>query len=218
MKATSIFKFIGILFVIIGFVVGITVMAGGRVMGTNGETVLFGLLFLVIFGGIGGFFAVLGFRMDAEDRKILREGDVYMGKILDYRPDHRVTINGAPALALVVRYFAKGQICEAVVNTGEADRTGYPLGSTVSIRIYQGKCALVPGSVSDISLEQEADLLNPDYDPNVNVSSVGVTCPGCGAAVTVPYGMSRVCPYCERKLTVNAEGRLLSRCRSEVGD
>ena len=86
MKATSIFKFIGILFVIIGIVVGIAVMAGGRVMGTNGETVLFGLLFLVIFGGIGGFFAVLGFRMDAEDRKILREGDVYMGKILAGSP------------------------------------------------------------------------------------------------------------------------------------
>ena len=206
MKATFIFKAIGILFVIIGVVAGIAMIAGDIMAG--GGMPLFGVFFLVMFAGIGGFFAVMGFKMDAQDKKVIRNGTVYMGKILDYRPDNRVTINGAPAVALVVRYLRKGRICEAVVNTGEADPSKYPLGATVSISNLDGQCALVPDSVTSLKLEREEDLLNPDFNPNVNVPSVGVSCPGCGAPVTVPYGMSRICPYCDRKISVDEDGRL----------
>lgn len=208
MKATTIFKFIGILFVVIGAIVGIGALAAG--FGGEGAPAFFmGIMFLVMFCGIGGFFAVVGFRMDSQDKKVLEKGSAYLGKILDHRPDTRVTINGAPAVALVVRYFRRGEICEAVVNTGEADRGKYPLGSTVTIRLYDGKAALEPGSVSDMHIEREEDLLNPDFNPNVNVSSVGIKCPNCGANITVPYGMSRICPYCDSKITVDRNGRLV---------
>ena len=209
MKATTIFKFIGILFVVIGAVVGIGMLAGG--FGSTERPMIFmGVMFLVMFCGIGGLFAVIGFRMDREDKKVLEQGSSYLGKILDYRPDMRVTINGAPALALVIRYYRMGEICEAIVNTGEADRSKYPLGSTVAIRLYEGKAALEPGSVSDMHIEREEDLLNPDFNPNVNISSVGIKCPNCGANITVPYGMSRICPYCDSKITVDKNGRLVT--------
>jgi DNA-directed RNA polymerase subunit RPC12/RpoP len=58
-------------------------------------------------------------------------------------------------------------------------------------------------------IEREEDLLNPDFNPNVNVSSVGIKCPNCGANITVPYGMSRICPYCDSKITVDRNGRLV---------
>ena len=110
MKATTIFKFIGILFVVIGAVVGIGMLAGG--FGSTERPMIFmGVMFLVMFCGIGGLFAVIGFRMDREDKKVLEQGSSYLGKILDYRPDMRVTINGAPALALVIRYYRMGEIC-----------------------------------------------------------------------------------------------------------
>ncbi len=208
MKATTFFKAIGILFVFIGLSVGLLIMGG--LFGEAGrDTILMGPFFIVMFGGIGGLFAFLGFRMDSREKKILKNGAVYLGKILDYRPDHRVTINGAPALALVVRYFRMGQICEAIVNTGEADRAAYPVGSTVSISVLDGSAALVPGSVSQLHIEREEDLLNPDFDPNANISSIGVKCPNCGANITVPYGMSRICPYCDSKITVSGDGTIV---------
>lgn len=209
MKATTIFKFIGIFFVIIGAVIGITAFIG--VFGTETkESVMFGMMFIVMFCGIGGLFAGLGFHMDAADKKVLEKGAPYYGKILDYRPDTRVLINGAPAVALVVRYFRKGEICEAIVNTGEAGTVNYPLGSTVVIHILDGKAALEPGSVSEMHLEREEDLMNPDFNPNVNVSSIGIKCPNCGANITVPYGMSRICPYCDSKISVDRNGKIIS--------
>ena len=60
MKATKIFKYIGILFVVIGLVAGtgiITCSLGIQ----NKEGILAGLFFLAMFCGIGGLFAVIGF-------------------------------------------------------------------------------------------------------------------------------------------------------------
>ena len=31
-------------------------------------------------------------------------------------------------------------------------------------------------------------------------SSIDVSCPNCGANITVPLGMSRFCPYCGSKV------------------
>lgn len=209
MKAATIFKGIGILFVLIGISVGLLLMVGP--LSEVGEpAIMMGPFFLIIFGGIGGLFTYLGFHMDSRERKILKDGAVYLGKIMDHRADRRVMINGAPALALAVRYFRNGEICEAVVNTGDADRAAYPIGSTVSISILNGSAALVPGSVSQMHIEREEDLLNPDFDPNTNVSSIGVKCPNCGANIMVPYGMSRICPYCDSKITVSADGKIVN--------
>ena len=209
MKATKIFKYIGILFVVIGLVAGTGIIACSLGI-QNKEGIFAGLFFLAMFCGIGGLFAVIGFNMEKEEKQVLENGSSYLGKILDYRQDRRILINGAPALALVVRYFQSGEIRETVINTGETNPSMYPLGSTVEFRLYNGKAALVPGSVSRRHLDREDDLLNPDYNPNVNVSSIGIKCPNCGANITVPYGMSRICPYCSSKITVDKEGRVVN--------
>ena len=157
MKASTILKAIGLLFVFIGAVTGAVLLASRPSFGPAGSGIAFALFFMAMFCGIGGFFAFIGFRMDGADRKILKNGDVYLGKIQDHRPDYRVTINEAPAISLVVRYFRRGEICEAVVNTGEADPARYPVGSTVSVSIYQNRAALVPGSVNDSKVSVSAD-------------------------------------------------------------
>lgn len=209
MKATNIFKYIGILFVIVGLITGAGIIAGSLYL-QHAAGVFTAVFFLVIFCGIGGVFAAIGFGMEKEEKQVLENGSSYLGKILDYKQDTRILINGTPAIALVIRYFQSGEIREAVINTGGADPGMYPLGSTVAFRLYNGKAALEPGSVSNKHLDREDDLLNPDYNPNINVSSVGLKCPNCGANITVPYGMSRICPYCSSKITVDKEGRIVN--------
>ena len=195
--------YLGMLFVVVGAVIGI----GSFVTGIL-EAVLFGLMFVVMFCGIGGFFAKIGYdSMHASD-DVLEQGAAYLGKIFDYEPDYQITMNGEPCITLVVRYFMNGQIREARVNTGEVNASRYPRGATVAIKILNGVAAIVPGSVSDMSIERENDLLNPDFDPSGMSSSVGVSCPHCGANIVVPLGMSRYCPYCDSKVSVSADGVL----------
>ena len=200
--------YMGMLFVVIGALVG-----GGGLVGsvTAGEpgALFFGVVFVAMFCGIGGFFAKIGYdQMHAAD-DVLEQGAAYLGKIFAYEPDYQITMNGQPCITLVVRYLMNGQIREARVNTGEVNAARYPRGATVSIKVLDGRAVLVPGSVSDVRIEQEDDLLNPDFDPSGMRSSIGISCPNCGANITVPYGMSRFCPYCNSKITVDARGQLV---------
>lgn len=200
--------YMGMLFVVIGALVG-----GGGLVGsvTAGEpgALFFGVVFVAMFCGIGGFFAKIGYdQMHAAD-DVLEQGAAYLGKIFAYEPDYQITMNGQPCITLVVRYLMNGQIREARVNTGEVNAARYPRGATVSIKVLDGRAVLVPGSVSDVRIEQEDDLLNPDFDPSGLMSSIGISCPNCGASITVPYGMSRFCPYCNSKITVDARGQLV---------
>jgi len=200
--------YLGMLFVVLGAVIG----AGGVIVAVAyGEVgaVLFSVLFVAIFCGIGGLFAKLGHdNMHASD-EILEEGASYLGKIFNYEPDHQILMNGQPCITLVVRYLMMGEIHEARVNTGEVDAARYPIGATVSIKVLEGTAALVPGSVCDMRIEREDDLMNPDFDPLGVHSSIGVSCPNCGANIAVPLGMSRFCPYCNTKISVSADGRLI---------
>jgi DNA-directed RNA polymerase subunit RPC12/RpoP len=66
----------------------------------------------------------------------------------------------------------------------------------------------VPGSVSDVKLPDEENLLNPDIDPEKIESSIGASCPACGATLIVPIGMSAICPYCGRKVVVGKDGSI----------
>ena len=200
--------YMGMLFVVIGALVG-----GGGLVGsvTAGEpgALFFGVVFVAMFCGIGGFFAKIGYdQMHAAD-DVLEQGAAYLGKIFAYEPDYQITMNGQPCITLVVRYLMNGQIREARVNTGEVNAARYPRGATVSIKVLDGRAVLVPGSVSDVRIEQEDDLLNPDFDPSGLMSSIGISCPNCGANIAVPYGMSRFCPYCNSKITVDARGQLV---------
>lgn len=162
-----------------------------------------------MFCGIGGFFAKIGHdNLHASDA-VLSEGAAYLGKIFAYEPDYQITMNGQPCITLVVRYLMSGQIREARVNTGDVDASRYPRGATVSIKVRDGVAALVPGSVSNMRIEQENDLMNPDFDASGTASSIGVSCPNCGANITVPLGMSRFCPYCDSKVSATADGRVI---------
>ena len=200
--------YLGLLFVVLGGLIGI----GSLVMViTTGfrDMRLFSILVPAIVCGIGGFFAKMGYDgMHANDA-VLEQGASYLGKIYDYEPDYQVLMNGQPCITLVVRYLFGGQIREARVNTGESDATRYPRGATVQIKVHEGVAALVPGSVSNLRIEQEDDLMNPDFDPSGAMSSVGVTCPNCGASIVVPLGMSRFCPYCNSKVSAAPNGQLV---------
>ena len=201
--------YLGMLFVVIGVMVGLGALVGA-LSGGYLEFGLFGLPFLVIFGGVGGFFAKIGYDgMHAGD-DILEQGASYLGKIFDYEPDYQVTMNGEPCITLVVRYFMNGQIREARVNTGDVNVARYPRGATVAIKLLNGRAAIVPGSITDMTIERENDLMNPDIDPSGVMSSVGVSCPNCGANIVVPRGMSRFCPYCDSKVSVGPDGALLA--------
>ena len=199
--------YLGMLFVVIGAIVGIGMLAGALSAGVF-EMVFFGLFFAAMFCGIGGFFAKMGYdNMHASD-DVLEQGAAYLGKIFDYEPDYQITMNGEPCITLVVRYFMNGQIREARVNTGEVNVARYPRGATVAIKVLNDMAAIVPGSVSSVSIERESDLMNPDFDPSGMASSVGVSCPNCGANIVVPLGMSRICPYCDSKVSVAPDGTL----------
>ena len=166
-----------------------------------------GILFVVL-GAIIGLSGVAMSVSLHETDAVLQQGASYLGKIYDYEPDYRVTMNGQPCITLVVRYLMSGQVREARVTTGESNVANYPRGATVSIKVHDGVAALVPGSVCDLHIEQEDDLMNPDFDPSGMMSSIGISCPNCGANITVPLGMSRFCPYCNSKVSVSVDGKL----------
>ncbi len=199
--------YLGILFVVLGAIIGLSGVAMSASL-HEPEMMLFGVLFVAIFCGVGGFFAKIGHDGMHETDAVLQQGASYLGKIYDYEPDYRVTMNGQPCITLVVRYLMSGQVREARVTTGESNVANYPRGATVSIKVHDGVAALVPGSVCDLHIEQEDDLMNPDFDPSGMMSSIGASCPNCGANITVPLGMSRFCPYCNSKVSVSVDGKL----------
>lgn len=201
----------GILFVVLGVIIGGGMIALGVASGDDDfvAPVVFGLFFMAIFSGIGGLFAVIGHRQLHGDDKVLSEGRSYYGKIFSYSNDSRITMNGQPCIVLNVRYLRNGQIAQSSVNTNEVNYASYPLGATVEIKVLENQAALVPGSVSDMKLEQENDLMNPDFDALGKASSLGVSCPNCGANIAVPIGMARYCPYCDTKVTLTADGRVI---------
>lgn len=209
MDPNKIMKWLGLLFVAIGIVVFVISIAVRSAFYMQGS-ILFGLFFLVIFGGIGGFFARMGIKNLHSDDKVLEEGETCLGKIFRYEADHSLTMNGRPLLVLVIRYFDhNGVIRETEVKTGSIDETAYPIGATVAFKLWNGTAALVKGSVSDTALAGEENLMNPDFDPKGIHSSVSIICPGCGAPVVVPLGMSQFCTYCGRKLSLDQNGKLI---------
>ena len=200
-------KYFGLLFVMIGVVIG-GFMTVSSILTGSLSMIFMGLSFLVLFGGIGGFFAWYGISAIKRDEKIAAEGVAIMGKIFDYVPDYQMTLNGQPSLSIVVRYKKDGLIRESIVRTGYTDTAAIPRGATVTISILNGEAAFVPGSVSDVKLPDEENLLNPDIDPEKIESSIGASCPACGATLIVPIGMSAICPYCGRKVVVGKDGSI----------
>lgn len=207
MNTSKIFKWLGLLFVVLGAVIGIGLIAAGAASG-EGTLIFMGVFFIAMFCGIGGFFAWIGISALRREEKIAEEGVAIMGKIFDYVPDYQMMYNGQPTLSLVVRYKKDGIIRQAIVRTGQADTAEFPRGATVTISILDGEAALVPGSVTDTKLPDEENLMNPDIDPEKIASSIGASCPACGATLMVPVGMTAICPYCGRKVRADASGNV----------
>ena len=207
MDLNKFLKNFGMLFVVIGMVAGI-LFIGGALMTRNFPLIFMGVMFPLIFCGVGGFFAWIGASALKREEKIAEEGVAVMGKIFDYVPDYQMTMNGQPTLSLVVRYKKDGLIKQAVVRTGYTDTAAIPRGSTVTISLLNGEAALVPGSISDVKLPDEENLLNPDIDPEKIRTSIGASCPACGATLIVPVGMSAICPYCGRKVVAGTDGSI----------
>ena len=119
MDLNKFLKYFGMLFVVIGMVAGI-LFIGGALMTRSFPLIFMGVMFPLIFCGVGGFFAWIG------------------------------------------------------------------------------------GS----ALKREENLLNPDIDPEKIRTSIGASCPACGATLIVPVGMSAICPYCGRKVTAGKDGSI----------
>ena len=207
MDLNKFLKVFELLFVVIGAVVGILFISLSIV--TRSYPMIFmGVMFPLVFCGVGGFFAWIGMSALKREEKIAEEGVAIMGKIFDYVPDYQMTMNGQPTLSLVVRYKKDGLIKQAVVRTGYTDTASIPRGATVTISLLNGEAALVPGSISDVKLPDEENLLNPDIDPEKIQTSIGASCPACGATLIVPVGMSAICPYCGRKVVAGTDGSI----------
>lgn len=207
MNTGKFIKFFGMLFVGLGAIIAI-VLAGFGLSSGEAALCLMAVFFAAMFCGIGGFFSWYGNKMLHKDDETLDKGETFSAKVFSYDSDPSVTMNGAPLIVLVVRYFENGEIREARVSTGIVDPTQFPRGSTVVIRVFGGKAALVPGSCTSVHIMGEADLMDPDFDPAGVYSSRGVNCPNCGAALTVPLGMARICPYCNTKVSLDENGAL----------
>ena len=202
MDLNKFLKVFGLLFVVIGAVVGILFISLSIV--TRSYPMIFmGVMFPLVFCGVGGFFAWIGGSALKREEKIAEEGVAIMGKIFDYVPDYQMTMNGQPTLSL-----EDGLIKQAVVRTGYTDTASIPRGATVTISLLNGEAALVPGSISDVKLPDEENLLNPDIDPEKIQTSIGASCPACGATLIVPVGMSAICPYCGRKVVAGTDGSI----------
>ena len=183
MDTNKILKVLGLFFVVLGAVIGIGLILSGFAAKSI-PLAFMGIVFVMMFCGIGGFFAWIGISV----------------------PDYQMTLNGQPTLSLVVRYKRDGVIRQAIVRTGRSDTAEFPHGATVTISLLNGEAALVPGSVTDLKLPDEENLMNPDIDPEKIESSVGASCPACGAALMVPVGMTAICPYCGRKVKADKSG------------
>ena len=191
----------GMLFVVLGIIFGALFIIPAIIRSSPGS-VIFGVAFLAIFSGVGGFFAWAGRNMLSAEKNIIENGYVIKGKIFDYAPDSSLTMNGSPVISLRVRYFDKDEIHEVLVPTGRPDTWLFPRGKTVSVSILDGAAALIDNSVSDEKLAGEDLLMNPDMNYSESgLSTKGKKCPSCGSNLFIPQGMSVICPYCGRKVS-----------------
>ena len=205
MNAYKFIKYFGLSFLLLGLILALAGLAFSTPDGADWVLPMVGAIFALV----GGIFFFIGIALTRGGRRILREGEPFQGKIFDYDYDHSVTMNGAPLLVLVVRYFdADGRIREALVPTGTAGRARFPLGATVSFRLLDGKAALEGKPGSD-PLPDEYRLLQGGIDVGGTAPTVGVHCPNCNAVVNVPMGLGAPCPYCGTMIRVDEKGQVL---------
>ena len=163
MDTNKILKVLGLFFVVLGAVIGIGLILSGFAAKSI-PLAFMGIVFVMMFCGIGGFFAWIGISMLNRDKKITEEGVAVMGKIFDYVPDYQMTLNGQPTLSLVVRYKRDGVIRQAIVRTGRSDTAEFPHGATVTISLLNGEAG-VAATVANArpEMKQAADIVERSY-------------------------------------------------------
>ena len=131
MNGFKFFRIFGAGFAILGVVLGVVMIIA---LGAAG------LAFGAIFTIIGGIFFGIGHYFVSRQEQVLKNGMRYRGKIYAYQPDHSITINGAPAVSVVVRYFDEtGAEREAVCPTSSNNVSIYPVGASVTFATYEGR-------------------------------------------------------------------------------
>ena len=208
MSTMKIFKWIGTLFMGIGIVVTSGMILGG-IFSKEYSILLFALIWGSIFTGIGALFRYIGSVQENRANRILENGTSYTGLIYRYDKDPSIIINGSYPISVVVRYMADEKVQEAIIPTMETSGQNYPLGHACTIKLYDGKAAIVPGSIElkqlpDQDLLTESSILEIQSNPRVRI-----TCPYCGAAVNVPLGGSAKCEYCDSLIRIDEKGNVL---------
>lgn len=206
--AMKFFKWFGTVFMCIGIVVTAGMILGG-IFSQTYDLVFFALIWGAVFIGVGALFRTIGAHHEKNQNKILDNGKSYQGIIYRYDTDKSVLINGAYPISVVVRYMADGMVREAVVPTMDTNGQSYPLGYAATIKILDGKAAIVPGSVQIATLPEQESLLDSSAVLVQTAPRIGVTCPHCGASVTVPLGGSAVCQFCDSRIRVDEKGNII---------
>lgn len=202
------FKWFGTVFMGIGIVATAGMILGGIASKTY-DFVGFALIWGAVFIGVGALFRTIGAHHEKAQSDILNQGKSYEGIIYRYDTDKSVMINGSYPLSVVVRYMADGMVREAVIPTMDTSAQSYPIGYSATIKVFDGKAAIVPGSVQLSNIPNQETLLDESAVLLQTAPRIGVTCPHCGASVTVPLGGSTTCEFCGSRITIDKNGKIV---------
>lgn len=201
-------KWLGAFFMGIGVIATAGMIVGGLFSKTY-DLILFALIWGAIFIGIGSLFYFVGGAHDKAKNNILEEGKSYQGIIYRHDQNRSIQINGDFPISVVVRYMAGGVVKEAVVPTMDTSPLNYPIGYEATIRIHDGKAAIVPGTVKLASLPDKDVLLDPSAITIQAAPKIGITCPHCGASINVPLGGWATCEFCNARINVDKDGHII---------
>jgi len=195
--------FIGIVFTL-GALAAIIIPLYMHSIGANASlgAVMWGILALMF----GGLMLYGGIQEVAQDKRFKKNSKVYEGKIYEYRTNPKYKMNGAPALALLVRFFNDdGNIDEVVVNTTSFKEKDFPLGYTVKFRYDSNRADLVRKSVTYEHIVRETELMDSTLDVQ-KMKKLGdsklrkAICLSCGRENEIPEGISGICSYCGSRI------------------
>lgn len=112
------------------------------------------LLFCLIAFPFGGIFMVIGgavMRGSIAEKKrnqnILDNGEVFTGRIIEYRDGQGVVVNGVPPLSLVVEFDRNGEPAQIVIPSGGNSEEGFPIGAWVDFSLLGVEAVLHQGTV-----------------------------------------------------------------------
>ncbi len=142
----KIFLLFGIIFTSVG---GICLLAIGIPAYITQDMLLFliGLLFAVVFGGVGIGFLIYYNLSKKKLREVIELGTKYWGRIVEYGDDTSFYVNGVPGLDVFVECDYNGEMRTYRISTRQTKENLYPLGATCQISIYNDIIAIVPGSI-----------------------------------------------------------------------